>query len=131
VRVWIDECLSPTLVAATQVRFEATCNEYRGMLHATDRELFAVLSREEWVLVTNNESDFRALTREDGIHPGLIVLPQRTRAKQGLMLTAVLDYIERSCAAAGLSAASWMTSKVIEYHDLTDTITAHDWPPNS
>jgi hypothetical protein len=101
------------------------------MLHATDRELFAVLSREEWVLVTNNESDFRALTREDAIHPGLIVLPQRTRAGQGLMLTAVLDYIERSCAAAGLSAASWMTNKVIEYHDLADTITAHDWPPNS
>ena len=130
-RLWIDECLSPTLVAVAQARCEATCNEYRGMLHAADRELFAVLSREEWVLVTNNESDFRALTKEEGIHPGLIVLPQRTRAGQASMLTAVLDYIERSCAAAGLSAASWMTNKVIEYHDLTDRITAHDWPPNN
>ena len=82
------------------------------------------------MLLTNNESDFRALTREEGIHPGLIVLPQRTRAGQVSMLTAVLDFIERSCIAASLSAASWMTNKVIEYHDLSDTMTAYDWPPN-
>lgn len=63
-RLWIDECLSPTLVAVAQDRYEATCNEYRGMLHVSDRALFAVLGSERWVLVTNNEADFRALARE-------------------------------------------------------------------
>jgi hypothetical protein len=28
-----------------------------------------VISREEWVLVTNNDRDFRALTRREGLHP--------------------------------------------------------------
>jgi hypothetical protein len=69
--------------------------------------------------------------REEGIHPGLIVLPQRIRAEQRSTLTAVLDYIERSCDAARLSAGYWMTNKVIEHHDRPDTITAHDWPPKS
>jgi predicted nuclease of predicted toxin-antitoxin system len=130
VRLWIDECLSPTLVAVAQGSYEATCNEYRGMLHATDRDLFAVVSDEGWVFVTNNEADFRALARHAEIHPGMIVMPQRTRAEQAAMLTAILDYIERASAGADLSAASWMKSKLIEYDDLTDEITAHDWPPS-
>jgi hypothetical protein len=61
VRLWIDECLLPTLVAVAQGRYEATCNEYRGMLHATDRALFAVLSSERWVLVTNNDPRTRTM----------------------------------------------------------------------
>jgi predicted nuclease of predicted toxin-antitoxin system len=71
VRLWIDECLSPTLVAVAQERYEATCNDYRGMLHAADRVLFAVLVGDGWGLVTNNEADFRALARQVPIHPGL------------------------------------------------------------
>jgi predicted nuclease of predicted toxin-antitoxin system len=106
VRVWIDECLSPTLVAVAHDRYEATGNEYRGFLHATDRALLAVLSSEGWVLVTNDAADFRALAQSEGLHPGLIVLPQRTRAEQGTMLKAVLDYIEGTCAAEGTSAAA-------------------------
>ena len=127
-RLWIDEFLSPTLVAVAQGRYEATCNEYRSMLHATDRALFATLSGEGWVLVTNNEADFRALAQHVEVHSGLIVLPRRTRAKQATMLTAVLEYIERESAAAGVSAAAWMTNKVVDYDEQTDTITAHDWP---
>jgi predicted nuclease of predicted toxin-antitoxin system len=130
VRLWIDECLSPTLVAVAQGRYEATCNEYRGMLHATDRALFAVLSSERWVLVTNNEADFRGLTRSEVTHPGLVVLPQRTRAEQATMLASALEFIERSTDAAGTSPAAWMTNKVVEYHDISDTLTAHEWPPS-
>ncbi|MFI4977208.1 MAG: DUF5615 family PIN-like protein [Solirubrobacterales bacterium] len=54
-RLWIDECLSPTLVAVAQRRYEATCNEYRGLLHAKDPVLYAVISQEEWVLVTDDD----------------------------------------------------------------------------
>ena len=98
------------------------------MLHAADRVLFAVLVGEGWVLVTNNEADFRALARQVPIHPGLIVLPQRTRRARATMLTLVLEFIERRSAAAAVSPAEWMTNKVIEYHDLTDAMTAYEWP---
>jgi predicted nuclease of predicted toxin-antitoxin system len=128
--LWIDECLSPKLVAVAQGRYEATCNAHRGMLHATDRALSAVLASERWVLVTNNEADFRALTRGEVTHPGLVVLPQRTRAEQATMLRLVLEFIESSSEAAGTSPAAWMTNKVVEYHDNSDTVTAHEWPPS-
>jgi predicted nuclease of predicted toxin-antitoxin system len=62
VRLWIDECLSPALVALARRRYEATRNQYRELLHAEDVALYAVISDEEWVLVTNNEADFPALT---------------------------------------------------------------------
>lgn len=64
-RLWIDECLSPTLVAVARRRHEATCNEYRGLLQAKDPALYRVVSDEEWVLVTNNERHFRFLTVQE------------------------------------------------------------------
>jgi predicted nuclease of predicted toxin-antitoxin system len=51
VRLWIDECLTPTLVGVAQRRCEATCNEYRGLLNAKDPALYAVIdaiSAVEW-----------------------------------------------------------------------------------
>jgi predicted nuclease of predicted toxin-antitoxin system len=130
VKLWVDECLSPTLVAVAQRRYEATCNEYRRLLHAKDAELYAVISEEEWVLVTNDARDFRTLTGGQELHSGLIVLPQRVRADQARMLEAVLDHIERESATAGAPPAAWMTNRVVEYHDESDTITAHEWPPD-
>jgi predicted nuclease of predicted toxin-antitoxin system len=129
VRLWIDECLSPTLVAVAQRRYEATCNEYRGMLNASDREVFAAVAHEGWVLVTNNEDDFRALTEAEQVHPGLIVLPQRLRADQPPMLISALEFIERNSAAAGTSPAAWVLNKFVVYDDLDNAITAQDWPP--
>lgn len=85
-RLWVDECLSPTLVGVVQRRYEATCNEYHSLLRAQDEALYPVISQEEWVLVTNNYRDFRALAMHAGLHPGLIVLPQRTRPDQPPML---------------------------------------------
>lgn len=129
-RLWVDECLSPTLVVVAQRRYEATCNAHRGLLHAKDPALFAVISREEWVLITNNDRDFRALTKREGLHSGLIVLPQRGGVDQPPMLEAVLDYIDLHSAKAGTPAAAWMTNRVVEYHDKDDTISAGEWPPS-
>lgn len=127
-RLWIDECLSPTLVGVAQRRYEATCNEYRGLLHAKDPVLYAVVSQEEWVFVTNNERDFRALTARDGLHSGLILLPQRIAADQRLMLEAVLDRIGLTSAKADMLAAAWMTNRVVEYNDEDDTVSESEWP---
>lgn len=127
-RLWIDECLSPALVGVAQRRYEATCNEYRGLLRAQDEALYVVISREEWVLVTNNDRDFRALSMRAGLHPGLIVLPQRTRSDQPPMLEAILDHIELHSSKAGIPPAAWMTNRVVEYHDDDSTISANEWP---
>ncbi len=115
-KLWVDECLSPTPVAVAQRRYEATCNQYRRLLHAKDARLYAVISEEEWVLVTNDARDFRTLAGGQELHAGLIVLPQRLRADQARMLEAVLDHIERQSAAAGVPPAAWMTNRVVEYH---------------
>jgi predicted nuclease of predicted toxin-antitoxin system len=127
VRLWIDECLSPTLVNFAQRRYEATCNEYRGLLRAKDPALYAVISQEEWVLVTNNDRDFRALTMRAGLHSGLIVLPLRARSDQPLMLDAVLDHIDLHSSKADMPPEAWMTNRVVEYHE-DDTISADEWP---
>jgi Domain of unknown function (DUF5615) len=130
VRLWVDECLSPTLVGVAQRRYEATCNAHRGLLNAKDPVLYAVISREEWVLVTNNDRDFRALTRREGLHSGLIVLPQRGGVDQPPMLEAVLDYIDLHSAKAGTPPAAWMANCVVECHHEDDTISAGEWPPS-
>jgi Domain of unknown function (DUF5615) len=111
-------------------RYEATCNEYRGLLCAKDPALYAVISQEEWVLVTNNDRDFRALTMRAGLHSGLIVLPLRARSDQPLMLDAVLDHIDLHSSKADMSPEAWMTNRVVEYHE-DDTISAAEWPPAS
>jgi predicted nuclease of predicted toxin-antitoxin system len=130
VRLWIDECLSPTLVDVAQRRCEATCNKHRGLLNAQDEALYAVISQEEWVLATDDD-DFLALAMRAGLHPGLIILPQRTRSDQPPMLEAVLDHIDLQSSKAGMPAAPWMTNRVVEYHDEDDTISAGEWPPSS
>ena len=127
-RLWIDECLTPTLVDLAQRRCEATCNEYRGLLNAKDPALYAVISQEEWVLVTNNDRDFRALAMHAGLHPGLIVQPARGRADEPPMLAAILDYIELHSSQVGMPPGAWMTNRVVEYHDEDDTISAVEWP---
>ena len=126
-RLWIDECLSPTLVGFAQRRYEATCNAYRGLLNTKDPTLYAVISQEEWVVVTDDD-DFLALTMRAGLHSGLILLPQRARADQPPTLEAVLDYIDLHSAKADVPAAIWMTNRVVEYHDEDDTISAGEWP---
>lgn len=127
VRLWIDECLSPSLVDTARKRCEATCNEYRGLLHAKDRVLYAVVTNEEWIFVTNNQRDFLELAERDGLHPGLIVLPQRLREDQPPTLDAVLDYVELHSQQTKTPAAVWMTNRVVEYHD-DDTISTGEWP---
>jgi predicted nuclease of predicted toxin-antitoxin system len=129
VRLWIDECLLPALGGFAQRRYEATCNAHRGLLNAKDPVLFAVISREEWVLVTDDD-DFLALAMRAGLHSGLILLPQRARADQPPTLEAVLDYIDLHSAKADVPAAIWMTNRVVEYHDEDDTISTGEWPPS-
>jgi predicted nuclease of predicted toxin-antitoxin system len=97
VKLWIDECLSPTLVARAHRRgYWATCNRDRDLLGVADDILHGLVIDEEAVFVTNDEADFVALYRQVDLHTGLLILPQAgTREELWPLLDAALDYIER------------------------------------
>lgn len=87
-KLWFDECLTPTLVQrANQRGYWATCNRDRGLLGISDADLHPVVIEEEAVFVTNNESDFVTLSREVDLHTGLVILPQVDRREAVWPLT--------------------------------------------
>jgi hypothetical protein len=86
------------------------------MLSAPDGELYEVVTAEDWVFITNNEADFRALAEREHLHPGLIVLPQGTAADQ-------------QAADAGETPADWMVMRVVVYDDVDGTV-SHGWLPD-
>lgn len=128
-KLWIDECLSPTLVARANRRgYWATCNRDRDLLGIADKNLHELVIDEEAAFVTNDEADFVALYRRVDLHTGLLILPQ-TRKREALwpLLDAALDYIERQAKAAGEPASEWMLNKRVEV-DPSGTITHNDLP---
>lgn len=118
-KIWIDECLTPTLVARATARgYWATCNRDRELLGAPDPVLHPIVIGEECVFVTNNEADFRRLCRSVDLHTGLVLLPQAaTRSRQGALFHAALDYIRRHARADGESEADWMLNRLVEIDD--------------
>jgi predicted nuclease of predicted toxin-antitoxin system len=92
-RFLIDECLSPALVQiAIDAGFECTCVRDRGLLGATDPKLMKFLLQEDFTLVTENASDFRALFATAELHPGLVCLgasPMNLEAQRELLQIAL------------------------------------------
>ena len=115
-KLWIDECLSPTLVARANRRgYWATCNRDRDLLGVADETLHELVIDEEAVFVTNDGADFVALYRRADLHTGLLILPQ-TERREALwpLLDAALDYIEREAKAEGETPPEWMINKRVE-----------------
>ena len=114
-KLWFDECLTPTLVRrANQRGYWATCNRDRGLLGISDADLHPVVIEEEAVFATNNESDFVTLSREVDLHTGLVILPQvGGREEAWPLFDAALDYIEGKAEAVAESAADWMLNKCV------------------
>jgi predicted nuclease of predicted toxin-antitoxin system len=129
VKLWIDECLSPTLVERANRRgYWATCNRDRDLLGARDDTLHRIVIDEEAVFVTNNEADFVALYRQVDLHTGLLILPQaETREALWPLLDAALDHIEQQAKATAETAAEWMFNKRVEI-DPTGKTTHDDLP---
>lgn len=82
-RLFIDECLSPSLATmAHNAGFEATCARDLGLLGTKDRMLIHKIIAGDYTLVTRNARDFRGqgaaspggLYALQEIHPGLICL---------------------------------------------------------
>ena len=94
-RLFLDECLSPTIGQALNAEGAHAVTHPRdvGGLGAPDREVLARCVERDLVLVTANARDFRALVAAEDIHPGLIVLPSVGRARSETLLRAAIDFI--------------------------------------
>lgn len=115
-KLWFDECLSPTLVERANRRgYWATCNRDRDLLGVHDQILHKIVIDEEAVFVTNDEADFVALYGRVDLHTGLLILPQvPTREALWPLLDAALDYVEQKADAADETAAEWMLNKRVD-----------------
>jgi predicted nuclease of predicted toxin-antitoxin system len=130
-RFWADACLTPRLEDVAHARgYEATSNRTRGMLTASDPELYPVVTAEEWVFITNNERDFLRLADAAELHPGLVVLPQGTVAQQAQWFGEVIDYIEHRATEDREPPADWMVCRIVSY-DAADGSIRHGWLPES
>jgi predicted nuclease of predicted toxin-antitoxin system len=117
----IDECLSPLLANAAQADgHEGIHVNWRSLGGKKDRAIAAYAIAEEWVIVTNNGADYRALYRAMDVHPGLVVIvPAVNRDDQLRLFRAVL---------ARLGTERDLINKLIEI-DLNATVTITDFPP--
>jgi predicted nuclease of predicted toxin-antitoxin system len=101
VKLWFDEDLSPTLVqVARDHGLEATCNRDRGVLGHKDAQLRQLAQAQDYILVTDNASDFRPMYTRDDFHPGLIVVPAGDgRACQQQLTHAVIAWIAHAACS--------------------------------
>lgn len=72
----IDECLSPELVAIARRRgfHESAHVMWLGMTSKKDWTIVRRAVLDDFVLVTNNSVDFRALYEREELHAGLVCL---------------------------------------------------------
>ena len=92
-RFLIDECLSVDLVAvAAQAGHEAHHVAHVGRAGWKDWNVARYARDGEFVVVTNNASDFRRLFARQSLHAGLIILlPAVGRILQQKLFQAALD----------------------------------------
>jgi predicted nuclease of predicted toxin-antitoxin system len=92
-RFLIDECLSIDLISvANQAGYEAQHVARVGKAGWKDWNVARHASDGEFVLVTNNASDFRRLYATRSPHAGLvIIIPNVNRAKQQQLFRGALD----------------------------------------
>jgi predicted nuclease of predicted toxin-antitoxin system len=93
VRFLIDECLTTHLVAvARQAGHDAQHVAHVGKAGWKDWNVVRYAREGDFVLVTNNASDFRQLYASQPLHAGLVILiPVVNRVVQQKLFRAALD----------------------------------------
>jgi predicted nuclease of predicted toxin-antitoxin system len=123
-RLLVDECLSIDLVAiAAQAGHEAHHIAHVGKAGWKDWNVVRYANGGDFVLVTNNASDFRRLYAREALHAGLvIIIPNVNRADQRRLFQSAL---------AELTALGEPVNRVLEVDlDGEDvTFTLYDLPP--
>ena len=102
----IDECLSIDLISiASQAGHVAQHVAHVGKAGWKDWNVARYASDGDFVLVTNNASDFRKLYATQPLHAGLvIIIPNVRRAEQQRLFRGALD---------ALSAGRWGSRSIV------------------
>jgi len=125
VRFLIDKCLSVDLVTiAGESGHEAQHVAHVGRAGWKDWNVIRYARDGDFVLVTNNASDFRQLYATQPLHAGLVILiPVVGRVVQRRLFKAALDELAR---------IGEPVNHVLEIDLEGDevTLTLYDWPPS-
>jgi predicted nuclease of predicted toxin-antitoxin system len=74
-KLLLDENLSPSIaLTLTRERYDVVHVRDRGLLRATDAEVFARAYEEDRIVVTFNCDDFKKLAQAATVHAGLVFL---------------------------------------------------------
>ena len=125
-QLFIDECISPTIVDVLNASGEhyADCPRNLAKLGMSDADVVAICVQRNFIIVTMNANDFRGLIKCEEIHPGLIILPCVARQKSASLLDQVISHI----SALG-DPHDVMINKVVEI-DVAGVIEMYDLPEN-
>ena len=122
-RFLIDECLTVDLVSvAGQAGHDAQHVAHAGKAGWKDWNVVRYASDGDFVLVTNNASDFRRLYAAQPLHAGLVILiPAVSRTLQQKLFRAALDE---------LATIGEPVNRVLEVDLAGDEVTLalYDWP---
>jgi len=101
VRFLIDECLTVQLVAvATDYGYEAHHFAHLDMAGQKDWDIARHAQENDFVFVTNNAADFRALYATQELHPGFVILIPNVRADlQRRLFTGALEQLVVTCSS--------------------------------
>lgn len=91
----IDECLTVDLVSiATRAGHEAQHVARSGKAGWQDWNLMRYATADDYVMVTNNRGDFRALYAREPLHPGLVIIvPNAGRENQLRLFQFALEVL--------------------------------------
>lgn len=94
-RLFIDECLSPSLALRLNESgvHDAIHPLHVGRRGAQDHTVLARCIDEDRVVVTENGRDFRVLVERAGLHLGLIILPCLERDVTWTLLQSALAWL--------------------------------------
>ena len=94
-RLFIDECLSPDFaIRLSAAGHDAVHPLHMGRRGERDDTILKRCLDEDRVIVTENIGDFRALLKREALHPGLIALPQASKARSWELLTEAIAFLE-------------------------------------
>jgi predicted nuclease of predicted toxin-antitoxin system len=98
VRFLIDECLTPERVAVANDRGHGAQHVAHLQMPGTkDWDVASHAWKNEYVMVTNNRADYRALYERRELHSGLVVvIPNVRRERQRQFFSAALDYLDEA-----------------------------------
>ena len=116
----LDECLSPALIAIAATRgIDATHVTYIGMKSWSDWRIVKEAVERDYIVVTNNRTDFLREYAKLEIHLGLlIIVPNETRMVQEALFAKLLEHVTVNMDET--------INKVIEI-DESGVIKVYDW----